>query len=627
MESVQDMSGCGENQKVQTRGQEAIVGMTWEDFKTLTKEEFCPNNEIQKLETKFWRHAMIRVMVAATEPTIIQSDVQKVGMLTDGAIRNGALKKITEKRRNSGEPSRDGKARGNNKRSKNRRMFGTITNPVRKEYPGTAPKGPNYSFHHNPEIPCRKCTNCNRFAKDYRAGPRMVTLVNTRNLIAARGACFECGGHRNNGNQARGGAFMMGAKEARQDLNIVTGIEPSDLGFSYEIEIASEKLVEINKAEIICHKKVVKIPLPHGKILRVLGEKPEEKLRCLMSAKTEEQKLRDIVIVRNFPESPYRLVPSEMEELSSQLRELQDKGFIRLNLLSEYHQLRVHEDDILKTAFRTQYGHFEFTVMPFGLTNAPTTKEEHEIHLGLILELLKKEKLYYRRFIENFSKIAKPLTILTQKNKTYVWGEEHEEAFQILKDKLCNAHVLALPYRLEVFVVYCDASGLGLEIFSDNDCKFYYHPGKVNVVADALSRKEIIKPKRVRAMNMTIQLSIKDRILATQHKASEVVNAPAEMLRGLDKQMKRKSDGAWYYLDRIWVLLTGDWPRMKKDIALYVSKCLTCLKIKVEHQRPSGLLQQPEILEWKWERITMDLSPSCQGLEVGRMQSGSSLTD
>ncbi|GJU47214.1 putative reverse transcriptase domain-containing protein [Tanacetum coccineum] len=96
------------------------------------------------------------------------------------------------------------------------------------------------------------------------------------------------------------------------------------------------------------------------------------------------------------------------------------------------------------------------------------TKEEHEMHLGLILELLKKEKLYAKFskcefwLRENFSKIAKPLTILTQKNKTYVCGEEQEESFQILKDKLCNALVLALPDGPEDFVVYYDASGLGL---------------------------------------------------------------------------------------------------------------------------------------------------------------------
>ncbi|GKC35818.1 putative reverse transcriptase domain-containing protein, partial [Tanacetum coccineum] len=183
-----------------------------------------------------------------------------------------------------------------------------------------------------------------------------------------------------------------------------------------------------------------------------------------MSARTEEPKLKDIVVVRNFSEvftddlsglppsrefefcidlipgampvakSPYRLAPSEIEELPSQLRELQDKSL--------FNQVRRYEEH--------------------------RTKEEHEMHLGLILELLKREKLYakFSKFEfwlqENFSKIAKPLTILTQKNKTYVWGEAQEEAFQILKDKLCNAPVLALLDGLEHFVVYCDASGLGL---------------------------------------------------------------------------------------------------------------------------------------------------------------------
>ncbi|GJX37964.1 putative reverse transcriptase domain-containing protein [Tanacetum coccineum] len=345
-------------------------------------------------------------------------------------------------------------------------------------------------------------------------------------------------GRGNNGNPACGRAFMMGAEEAHQDPNIVT------------------------------------------------GERPEEKVRHSKSAKVKEQKLKDIVVVRNFSESPYRLAPSKMEELSSQLRELQDKGFIR----------------------------------PISSPWGALKKEEHEMHLGLILELLKKEKLYakfskcefwlqevqflghvvnedgihvdpskieavknweaprtpsevrsflglvgyYRRFIENFSKLAKPLTVLTQKYKEYVWGEEQERAFQTLKDKLCNAPVLALPNGPEDFVlkiheknytthdlelgavvfalkiwrhylygtksvIYTDHKSLQhifnqkelnmrqrrwIELFSEYDCEIRYHPGKANVVANALSRKERIKPKRVRAKNMTIQSSIKDKILA-----------------------------------------------------------------------------------------------------------------
>ncbi|GJW41378.1 putative reverse transcriptase domain-containing protein [Tanacetum coccineum] len=201
----------------------------------------------------------------------------------------------------------------------------------------------------------------------------------------------------NNGNRARGGAFMLGAKEARKDPNIMTGtltlnnhyptilfdsdadysfvstaltpllgIESSDLGFSYEIKIASDFDVIIgmdwlskHKDEIIFHEKVVRIPLRNGKTLKVVGERPEEKVRHLRSAKAKEQKKDDIVMVRNFLEvilddlsglppnqeiefcidlipraitvtkSPYQLAPSEMKELSDQLKELQDKGFIR----------------------------------------------------------------------------------------------------------------------------------------------------------------------------------------------------------------------------------------------------------------------------------------------------------
>ncbi|GJX32594.1 putative reverse transcriptase domain-containing protein, partial [Tanacetum coccineum] len=222
--------------------------------------------------------------------------------------------------------------------------------------------------------------------------------------------------------------------------------------------------------------------------------------------------------------------------------------YSKIDLRSGYHQLRVRDEDIPKTTSRTRYGHYKFQVMPFGLTNAPAVfmdlmnrvskpyldkfvivfiddiliysrnKEEHANHLRIILELLRKKKLYakfskcyfwirivqflghlidsqglhvdpakieavknwtspttptevrqflglagyYRRFIEGFSKIAKPLTKLTQKNKNYIWGEEQESAFQLLKQKLCEAPILALPEGNDDFVVYCDASLQGL---------------------------------------------------------------------------------------------------------------------------------------------------------------------
>ncbi|GJZ52710.1 reverse transcriptase domain-containing protein [Tanacetum coccineum] len=152
-------------------------------------------------------------------------------------------------------------------------------------------------------------------------------------------------------------------------------------------------------------------------------------------------------------------------------------------------------------------------------------------------------------------------------------------------------------------------STLWIKLYSGYEYEIRYHLGKANVVTDALCRKERVKPKDVRAMAMTIQSGVKGMILAAQGEAFNQENVLAERLHGLDQQIKRKGDGSLYFIDRIWVPLVGDmywWLGMKRDIATYVSKCLTCAKVKAEHQRPLGLLQQPEIPEWKWENITMD---------------------
>ncbi|GJT88148.1 putative reverse transcriptase domain-containing protein [Tanacetum coccineum] len=618
--------------------------MSWEDFKTLTREEFYPSNEMQKLETELWNHAMIeashaaytdrfyelarlvphlvtpkgkkieryvyglalqiRGMVAATDPKTIQKAVQLADTLTDEALRNGSIKKNPKKRGNGREPSKDMNGREDNKRTRTGNAFALTTNPVKGGYTGTIPKCTACGCHHSPETPCRSCFNCNRprhFARDCLLVPRNVNPINARNPVDT--TCFECGsidhiklacprinhaqrlrenqqnqvvavnggqGRGNQGNQARGRAFMLRAEEAHQDPNIIT------------------------------------------------GEKPEENMRQLMSAKAKEKKQEEIVVVRDFPEvfpddlsglpsvweikfqnelitgamsvskSLYCLEPSKLEELSRmcidyrELNELAIKNlyplpriddlfdqlqgsqyFSKIDLRFGYHQLRVHEDDIPKTTFRTRYGHFEFTVMPFGLTNAPAvfmdlmnrTREEHEEQLGLVLGLLKKERLYAKfSKCEFWLQEVQFLRHVINGNGIHVdpskikAGEEEENTFQTLKDKLCNAPVLALPNGPEDFVVYFDASGLGLGcVLMQRD--------KANVVADALSRKEQAKPKRVRAMNMTLQLSIKDRILAAQKEATDKSEG---LQRGIDEMIELRNDGALYYLDQIWVPLKGD---------------------------------------------------------------------
>nr|GEV18424.1 hypothetical protein [Tanacetum cinerariifolium] len=141
--------------------------------------------------------SQIHRMVEATEPTTIQSAILKAGVLTDEAIRNGSLKKDTKKRGNDRELSRDRNVKDDNKRSSNGRVFATTTNPVRKDYTGSASNCTNCNFHHNLETPCPMCTNYNRlghFSEDFRAGTRTVNPLNTRNLTAARRACLECSG-------------------------------------------------------------------------------------------------------------------------------------------------------------------------------------------------------------------------------------------------------------------------------------------------------------------------------------------------------------------------------------------------------------------------------------------------
>ncbi|GJZ29436.1 putative reverse transcriptase domain-containing protein [Tanacetum coccineum] len=334
--------------------------------------------------------------------------------------------------------------------------------------------------------------------------------------------------------------------------------------------------------------------------------------------------------------APYQLAPSEMKELSEQLKKLSDKGFIRpssspwgapvlfvkkkdgsfrmcidyqelnkltvknrytlpriydlfdqlqgssvhskIDLRSGYHQLRVREEDIPKTVFRTRYGHYEFQVMPFGLTNAPAVfmdlmnrvckpyldkfmivfiddimlysknKKEHEEHLKLILELLKKKEFkgihmdpakiksvkywvspksptkirqflglagYYRGFIEGFLKIAKPMTKLNQKKVKFEWVDKQETTFQWIKQKLCSAPILALPEGREDYIVYCDASIKGLELRSDYDCEVRYHPRKANVLTCAKDRDEHQRPSETDHMDKLSRMYLKE--VVTRH--------------------------------------------------------------------------------------------------------------
>ncbi|KAL0554261.1 hypothetical protein IC582_008178 [Cucumis melo] len=581
--------------------------------------------------------------------------------------------------------------------------------------------------------------------------------------------------------------------------------------------------------------------------------------------------------------APYRMAPTELKELKVQLQELLDKGFIRpsvspwgapvlfvkkkdgsmrlcidyrelnkvtvknryplpriddlfdqlqgatvfskIDLRSGYHQLRIKDEDVPKTAFRSRYGHYEFIVMSFGLTNAPAvfmdlmnrvfrefldtfvivfiddiliyskTEAEHEEHLRMALQTLRDNKLYakfskcefwlkqvsflghvvskagvsvdpakieavtgwtrpstvsevrsflglagyYRRFVENFSRIATPLTQLTRKGVPFVWSKACEDSFQNLKQKLVTAPVLTVPDGSGSFVIYSDASkkGLGcvlmqqgkvvayasrqlksheqnypthdlelaavvfaskiwrhylygekiqiftdhkslkyfftqkelnmrqrrwLELVKDYDCEILYHPGKANVVADALSRKvshsaalitrqaplhrdleraEIavsVGAVTMQLAQLTVQPTLRQRIIDAQSNDPYLVEKRGLAEAGQTAEFSLSSDGGLLFERRLCVpsdsavkteLLSEAhsspfsmhpgstkmyqdlkrvywWRNMKREVAEFVSKCLVCQQVKAPRQKPAGLLQPLSIPKWKWENVSMD---------------------
>ncbi|KAI3493570.1 hypothetical protein L1887_40770 [Cichorium endivia] len=565
-----------------------------------------------------------------------------------------------------------------------------------------------------------------------------------------------------------------------------------------------------NYANMDCRNKNITVLTPEGAWIKIQGERPclrmpvisfaqarnsaskggVSYLAYVSFARSEQVGKESVKIVKEYPDvfpeelpglppnrqiefvielvpgaapvarAPYRLAPSEMEELRKQLEELLDRGFIKpssspwgapilfvkkkdgsmhmcidyrelnkitvknkyplpriddlfdqlqgatyfskIDLRSGYHQLKIRESDIPKTAFRTRYGHYEFLVMPFGLTNAPAafmdlmnrvcrpfldtfvivfiddilvysrSQAEHGVHLRQILELLRREKLYvkfskcefwlrevqflghvinsegvkvdptkieavmkwepprspteirsflglagyYRRFVENFSSIAAPLTKLTKKGEKFEWADRQQTAFQKLKQALCEAPVLALPRDGEDYVVYSDASRVGLgcvlmqkgqviayvsrelkeaekkypvhdlelaaiilalklwrhylygvkfvvysdhkslkylfdqkelnmrqqrwmDLLKDFDCEILYHPGKANVVADALSRKQY--PLKISSACMGVVSRLPELIRVAQEEACKIENVKSERMVGYVKHLVENS--------------------------------------------------------------------------------------
>ncbi|GJZ52793.1 putative reverse transcriptase domain-containing protein [Tanacetum coccineum] len=640
MESVFNISGCAiENQvkfatctllgaaltwwngQIRTLGPEAY-SMTWEVLKKKMTDKYCPQGEIKKLEIELWN-----LKVKGNDVPTYTERFQELTLICTKFVANE-----TEKvdKYISGLPDN---------------IYGNVKQTDNKRKADDASRN-NHDLQQQPfkRQNVAKVYNMGSGKKNQYGGslPKSYGNTNVANTQKGNGAnpkgngCFECGalGHFKRDcpklkNKDGGNRKLVRVPYGNETLTF-HGNESND-GRESRLTIIS------------CSKAQEYMAKGCNIFLVQISAKKEED-------KSEGKQLKDIPIIDLIPRAapvaraPYRLAPSKMKELSEQLQVLSDKNFIRpssspwgasvlfvkkkdgsfricidyrelnkltvknhyppsridvlfdqlqgsniyskIDLRSGYHQLRVREQDIPKTAFRT--------------------RKEHEEHLKAILELLKKEKL----FIEGFSKIAKSMTKLTQKGIKFDWGEKEENAFQLIKQKLCSAPILALPEGSEDFVVYCDAShkGLGvvlmqrekviayasrqlkiheknytthdlelgsvvfalkiwrhylygtkctvftdhkslqhildqkelnmrqrrwLELLSDYDCDIRYHPGKANVVADALSRKERIEPLRVRALVMTIGLDLPKQILEAQIEALKPENLENEDVDGM----------------------------------------------------------------------------------------------
>ncbi|GJR54734.1 putative reverse transcriptase domain-containing protein [Tanacetum coccineum] len=739
------------NSKVATMGLETMNQMPWTKMKQLMTAEFCPVEEIQRME-----HELM------VEPESVKVDAYIRGLFENikGEVTFSRPTNLNEVvcmahngKSNQNDNSRQ--ASQNNQKQGNARAMTTASTEGKVSSRSLPVCERCFTLHVGQcTIKCRKVGYKASYCKE----KSIATGANAQPIRT----CYDCSeqGHTRNRcpkkvkqeevGKVRGRAYAIKDVEPYEvelangrvvstntilkgcTLNLVNHIfeidlMPIELG-TFNVIIGMDWLVK-HDAVIVCVEKVVRIPYGN-KTLTVESDKAMSRLKVISCIKArkyiergchlflahvtkkkpKDKRLEDVLVIRDFPKvfpddllgllpprqvefqidlvpgaapvarAPYQLASSEMRELSVQLQELLEKGFIRssvypkIDLRSGYHQLRIKEEDIPITAFRTRYGHFEFQVIPFGLTNAPVVfmdlmnrvckpyldkfvivfiddilvysknEREHRKHLKIILELLKKEKLYTK-----FSKYdfwldsVQFLSHVINRNGVHVDPaniRSHENDWHNP-----SAPILALPEGTKDFVVYYDASLKGyeavlmqrekviallryylyetkcvvftdhkslqyvlnqkelnmrqqrwIELLSDYDYKIRYHPGKANVVADALSQKERIKPLRVRALVMSVHNNLPKQIREAQK---------LSRFGGLGDLIMHESHKSKYSIHLGSVKMYQDlkllywWPNMKVDIVTYVSKCLTCAKVKDEHQKPSGLLQQPKIPIWK----------------------------
>nr|GEU99218.1 reverse transcriptase domain-containing protein [Tanacetum cinerariifolium] len=615
---------------VRTIGADAAFAMSWSELMKLMAKVYCLRTEIQKMESELWNLNMVpeeedRVKkfvrglpdniqgnVIATGPTRLQDAVWIANNLMDQNLKGYAVKNAENKirfevnqRDNHGQQPPFKRLNVGGQNVARAYMAGNIE---RKPYSGLLPFCNKCKLHHEGPctVRCRKCHKIGHLTRIVRSDYPKLKDQNRGNKA----------GNKNEIGKAKGKAYVLGGGDANPDSNVVKGmfllnnhyafvlfdsgafvsttfstlldVTPDTLDVSYVVELADRRISETNTvlrgctlgllghpfnidpvqielcsfnviigmdwlvnhhAVIVCDEKIMRIP--YGDEVLIVqsdrcGKGEKSKLSIISCTKTHKY------IKRGCPIFLAQVTKKEDRDKSEEKR-LEDVPTVR---------------------------------------DFPENKIEQEEHPRQILELLKKEELY--------AKFSKCDFWLSKKSVKFDWGEKEDVAFQLLKRELWvgsgvdserKGHSLCV-FQLKIHkknytthdlelgvVVFALKKELNmrqrrwLELLSDYNCGIRYHPGKANVVADAFSQKERIKPLRVRALVMTIGLNLPVKILNAQIEARREENYATEDLC---------------------------------EIATYVSKCLTCAKVKAECQKPSGLLVQPVIPVWKWKNITMD---------------------